>query len=194
MEYHHGNLKEALINAGDEELKVTGIEQLSLRTIAQRAGVSHNAPYRHFQSKADLIDHLIDKSLKEWAEQISSADMLYPASIIMQVQYVGRLYAGMTMRHPRKAHLLMGGQNNSQLQAGHKLILQSITSLLEGVRGSELLRETPVDVVAVHMVVAFRGLCMLYITKAAEELLPTSEALLELSDEIAENILRPYLS
>lgn len=194
MEYHHGNLKEALISAGDEELKLHGIEHLSLRTIAQRAGVSHNAPYRHFQNKSDLIDHLIEKTLTDWSEQIRSADMLYPASIVMQVQYVGRIYTSLTTRHPRKAHLLMGGQNNSKLQSGHKLILHSITALLNNVRGIELKRETLTDVVAVHLVAAFRGLCMLYITNSADELLPTAEALFEISDEIAENILRPHLS
>lgn len=53
--YHHGDLKNALIQAGVEILSEEGIEGLSLRKVAQRAGVSHNAPYSHFPDKQSLI-------------------------------------------------------------------------------------------------------------------------------------------
>jgi AcrR family transcriptional regulator len=53
--YHHGDLKNALIKAGVEILSKEGIEGLSLRKVAQRAGVSHSAPYSHFPDKQSLI-------------------------------------------------------------------------------------------------------------------------------------------
>ena len=53
--YHHGDLKNALIKAGVQILSKDGIEGLSLRKVAQRAGVSHNAPYSHFPDKQSLI-------------------------------------------------------------------------------------------------------------------------------------------
>lgn len=46
--YHHGNLKETLLEAAEAELAANGIEQISLRAIAKRAGVSHAAPAHHF--------------------------------------------------------------------------------------------------------------------------------------------------
>jgi len=46
--YHHGNLREALIEAGTEILDEDGLEALSLRACAKRAGVSHAAPQHHF--------------------------------------------------------------------------------------------------------------------------------------------------
>ena len=39
--YHHGNLKETLLEAAEAELATSGIERLSLRAIAKRAGVSN---------------------------------------------------------------------------------------------------------------------------------------------------------
>lgn len=53
--YHHGNLKNALINAGVEILAKEGISGLSLRKVAKKTGVSHSAPYAHFSDKQALI-------------------------------------------------------------------------------------------------------------------------------------------
>jgi AcrR family transcriptional regulator len=53
--YHHGDLKVALINAANALLKEKGIEALSLRTLASEVGVSHMAPYAHFKNKSELF-------------------------------------------------------------------------------------------------------------------------------------------
>ncbi|NBS67250.1 MAG: TetR/AcrR family transcriptional regulator, partial [Betaproteobacteria bacterium] len=53
--YHHGNLREALLEAGLELLRKDGAESLGLRELARQAGVSRTAPYRHFESKEALI-------------------------------------------------------------------------------------------------------------------------------------------
>lgn len=53
--YHHGNLKEALLTAAVELIAETGPRGFTLREAARRAGVSHNAPYRHFRDRNDLL-------------------------------------------------------------------------------------------------------------------------------------------
>lgn len=53
--YHHGNLRDALIEAGIALINELGYEQLSLRKVAARCGVSQAAPYSHFESKDDLL-------------------------------------------------------------------------------------------------------------------------------------------
>jgi AcrR family transcriptional regulator len=53
--YHHGNLKKALIEAGVDLLSEEGVAGLSLRRVAQKAGVSRTAPYAHFADKQALI-------------------------------------------------------------------------------------------------------------------------------------------
>jgi AcrR family transcriptional regulator len=53
--YHHGNLKEALLEAAVELIAETGPRGFTLREAARRAGVSHNAPYRHFRDRNDLL-------------------------------------------------------------------------------------------------------------------------------------------
>lgn len=52
--YHHGNLRQALIEAGLQMLDEGGLESLTLRSVAARVGVSHTAPKNHFPSLTDL--------------------------------------------------------------------------------------------------------------------------------------------
>ncbi|WP_074446250.1 TetR/AcrR family transcriptional regulator [Saliniramus fredricksonii] len=52
--YHHGDLKQALVDAGIALLEEVGPEGLSLRAIAARVGVSHAAPQRHFDGVRGL--------------------------------------------------------------------------------------------------------------------------------------------
>ena len=62
--YHHGNLRNALIGAGLELINTEGEENLSLRKVALKCGVSNAAPYAHFNSKAEFIaaiqQHIMD--------------------------------------------------------------------------------------------------------------------------------------
>ena len=53
--YHHGNLQAALEDAALELLETTSAPKISLREVARRAGVSHNAPYHHFGDRAALL-------------------------------------------------------------------------------------------------------------------------------------------
>lgn len=53
--YHHGDLRRALVAAARVLLEESGPEALSLRDVARRVGVSHNAPYRHFPTRQALL-------------------------------------------------------------------------------------------------------------------------------------------
>jgi len=54
--YHHGDLKSALFKACHKLLKNTDPSEISLRSVADLAGVSHSAIYRHFKDKEELLD------------------------------------------------------------------------------------------------------------------------------------------
>ena len=56
--YHHGDLRAALIKAGEAVLSETGVDGFSLRAVAKRVGVSHSAPAHHFGDARGLLDAL----------------------------------------------------------------------------------------------------------------------------------------
>jgi AcrR family transcriptional regulator len=53
--YHHGDLRRAVVKAALEILRETQSLEFSLRELSRRAGVSHNAPYKHFADKRELL-------------------------------------------------------------------------------------------------------------------------------------------
>ena len=53
--YHHGDLRRAIVKAALDILSETQSLEFSLRELARRAGVSHNAPYKHFADKRELL-------------------------------------------------------------------------------------------------------------------------------------------
>ncbi len=53
--YHHGDLRQALLDRAAEVIQSRGIEALTLRGLARDLNVSHGAPNRHFSCKADLL-------------------------------------------------------------------------------------------------------------------------------------------
>jgi AcrR family transcriptional regulator len=53
--YHHGDLRRAIVRAALEILRETQSLEFSLRELSRRAGVSHNAPYKHFADKRELL-------------------------------------------------------------------------------------------------------------------------------------------
>lgn len=56
--YHHGNLKREMIEKGLEYVDRFGVESLSMRKLADSAGVSCAAPYAHFKNKDDFLDEV----------------------------------------------------------------------------------------------------------------------------------------
>ena len=63
--YHHGNLREELLEAAIRLIAEVGPTAFTLREIARRAGVSHNAPYRHFRDKDDVIAAVATQGYRE---------------------------------------------------------------------------------------------------------------------------------
>jgi AcrR family transcriptional regulator len=53
--YHHGDLRAVVLRTAAKMLDEEGLGSLSFREIARRAGVSHNAPYRHFPDRDSLL-------------------------------------------------------------------------------------------------------------------------------------------
>jgi AcrR family transcriptional regulator len=71
--YHHGNLREALLERAAEVLAARGAAELSLREIARDVGVSHAAPRRHFPDRQALLDALALHGFERLAEELTAA-------------------------------------------------------------------------------------------------------------------------
>lgn len=72
--YHHGDLKTALIQAALVLLKNEGLGALSLRTLAAKVGVSHMAPYAHFKNKTELFQSISAHGFNDMADKMDAID------------------------------------------------------------------------------------------------------------------------
>src|SRR5215470_2775019 len=71
--YHHGDLRRALLEASLALVEESGIGALSLREVARKAGVSHNAPYHHFKDRGSLLAALAEEGFAELAREMAEA-------------------------------------------------------------------------------------------------------------------------
>jgi len=71
--YHHGNLKDALLDAAAALITEVGPQYFTLREVARRAGVSHNAPYRHFRDKDELLAAVAEQGFERLTKAMNKA-------------------------------------------------------------------------------------------------------------------------
>lgn len=70
--YHHGDLKQALLDETAEILAEEGIEALSLRRLAANLGVSRTAPYNHFESKDALLVAVAEEGFRRYEKAMDA--------------------------------------------------------------------------------------------------------------------------
>lgn len=98
--YHHGDLRQALIEGALEIISESNVEALSLRALARKVGVSYAAPYHHFEDKTTLLAELATQGFKRLDEEMrrhvaeSAGD---PKSVLLSQ---GRAYLLFAVNHP----------------------------------------------------------------------------------------------
>lgn len=73
--YHHGDLRAALLAAGEAELADKGVEGFSLRSVAKRAGVSHAAPAHHFGDTGGLLTALAAEGFTRFQDTLDAREV-----------------------------------------------------------------------------------------------------------------------
>lgn len=71
--YHHGNLRQALVDATATLIQETGPLAFTLTEAARRAGVSAAAPYRHFKGRDDLLEEVARQGFVDFGTRLERA-------------------------------------------------------------------------------------------------------------------------
>jgi AcrR family transcriptional regulator len=99
-QYHHGNLREALIDAGLKLITRKGVRALTLREIGARVGVSRMAAYRHFANKADLLAAIREAGFAEFANALDAARSKAGRAFASRLRAMALAYVRFAARHP----------------------------------------------------------------------------------------------
>ena len=132
--YHHGNLREALLEAALRIADSEGVEAISMRALAREAGVSSAAPFRHFPDKQALLDAIAEKAglevdlkLDEAATDCADALTQFRAMTVAYVRYAAEHPTLFDLIHSRSA---VSGRFLGQINDERRLKL--ITLIIEG--------------------------------------------------------------
>lgn len=98
--HHHGNLREALIEAGLTLLAQDGIAGLSLRKCAALAGVSHAAPAHHFDGVAGLLDAIAARGFTIFADAMEAEAARGPDEPRARLEAICLAYFDFAKAHP----------------------------------------------------------------------------------------------
>src|ERR1700686_452365 len=97
--YHHGNLREALLQGAVRVIAESGPAAFTLREVARRTGVSHNAPYRHFRDKDALLAAVATEGFRKLTQAMRAAGA-QPANALDKLKQSGLAYVHFAVRNP----------------------------------------------------------------------------------------------
>lgn len=98
-QYHHKDLKNALIERGIELVNTEGLQSFSLRKVAATCGVSHAAPYSHFQNKDELLNAMQNHITDQFSKILESTIMAHENEPDI-LKHLGKAYVVFFMDNP----------------------------------------------------------------------------------------------
>jgi AcrR family transcriptional regulator len=127
--YHHGNLRETLLEAGVALIGEAGPRGFTIREVARRAGVSHNAPYRHFRDKDELLEAIAGEGFERLTAAMKRRSAA-GATAADRLRLCGCGYVDFAMRWPQ--HFLVMFDLPSPKLPGHDAAGQNAFQTLLG--------------------------------------------------------------
>jgi AcrR family transcriptional regulator len=197
--YHHGDLRRSLIEAGLELIREGRDWSFSLREVAKRAGVSHNAPYYHFADKRDLLIAIAVVGYEMLGARLAAAaDPNEDAKSALIAS--GRAYIQFGLDNPGHYQLMFSGTLNgpegrpkalADIGVATRVVLQEILrrGAREGVFSSSLLRTAELKTATATAWSTVHGFTMLVI----EGVPPPDLPLADLTDRVVRFASRSVL-
>jgi AcrR family transcriptional regulator len=131
--YHHADLKQTLLDAAVALIAEVGPQAFTLREVARRAGVSHNAPYRHFQDKDDLLSAVAAQGFDRLTESMRRA-MKHSHTAAERLRLAGRGYVKFALQWPQHILVMFDGPRPAELRPEYDAAAQrAFETLLEAI-------------------------------------------------------------
>jgi len=110
--YHHGDLRSALLKAGEKALQENGVEGFSLRDLSRELGVSSGAPGRHFVSKQALLDEIALNGFQRLGKLLDEAVADQALGFELRMTRMSLAYIGFATENKSLLHLMMVAKHN----------------------------------------------------------------------------------
>lgn len=95
------DLRQRILDAAERLIETEGLAALSMREVARRSGVTHQAPYHHFSDREAILAELVVRGFDELAARLARANTLSPSAGRMEAGVAsGLAYVGYAIDHP----------------------------------------------------------------------------------------------
>ncbi len=119
--YHHGDLKNALIEEALRMVEEEGFESISLRDITQRLGTSRSAIYRHFASKEALMQAVVMAGFAKLARHLEPALTLDGLSTVERFHTMATRYMEFARSYPALYRMIFGDRAMQARESVHDI-------------------------------------------------------------------------
>lgn len=131
-QYHHGDLRQALLDGALALIEEAGISALSLREVARRIGVSHAAPYHHFEDRSALLCAVAEQGFVAMHEAMVQAVRAAGQSPIQSLQAIGIAYVQFAAGNPSQFRVMfspdvVGEKQNAALKSASSATFQRLS-------------------------------------------------------------------
>ena len=109
-QYHHGDLRRALIDAALAIVSGEGVAALTLREVARAAGVSHAAPYHHFADKAAILAAVAEEGFRALHAALSDDAVSRERDPVERLRHQGVAYVRFAAAHPSHFRVMFGSR------------------------------------------------------------------------------------
>ena len=114
LSYHHGDLRNSLVSVGIDMLNDKGVAGISLREIARSIGVGHNAPYRHFRNKQELLEAIAEDGFRRLKARNTRLELEFANDPEGQLFESAMHMIGVAAEQPNLFQLMFGGHLQAQ--------------------------------------------------------------------------------
>lgn len=162
--YHHGNLRQVLLEQAETTLSRSGVDGLSLRQLARDVGVSHAAPSRHFRDKQALLDALSESGFLKMTDAMARAAAA-PAAPRERLFALAEAYVRFAMDHTELLALMYStkhapGATAQLIAAGQSAMDLTVSVVSDAQSASEISAGDP-KTIALVAFSTFHGIAML---------------------------------
>ncbi|MDJ0847312.1 MAG: TetR/AcrR family transcriptional regulator [Myxococcota bacterium] len=165
MAYHHGNLREALLERAAEVIAERGVEALSLRGLARDLGVSHAAPRAHFADRRALLCELAKEGFRLGVDAMHAGAEAAGPDPVARYRALGRSYVQFARDNPScfRAinHPEVQAHADDELRKARAAWVATLREGVEAARAAGWHPETPVETLLAFSCAAAMGAAQL---------------------------------
>jgi len=129
--YHHGALREALLEQAERTVRERGADALSLRELARAVGVSHGAPRRHFPDRQALLDAVAEAGFDRLGVELRAAADGAGEEFEPRLRATAAAYVRFATRDPALLDLMFAGKHRETSGALHEAAENAFAVMLE---------------------------------------------------------------